>query len=216
MATPNRIGEYGAKAYFFEKEKRKNILLLNFFHNSIQMGVTLFFGLIGISVIFQKYDLPFAASKLIIGLIIIGLLIILGLIFKKQQLVFKGLTISKVILKFKTLSTLVKMKVILFSIIRYFIFCYLFYCLLLFFGVTISLTQAIPLIFAMYLLVSIVPTIFIFDVVVRGGAAIWLFSLTGIPEIPVLSTVLSMWILNFVIPSMAGGYYLFTYKPEIT
>ena len=67
----------------------------------------------------------------------------------------------------------------------------------------------------MYLIASIVPTIFIFDVVVKGGAAVWLFSLAGIPEIPVLSTVLSMWILNFVFPSVIGGFYLFNYKSEI-
>jgi hypothetical protein len=66
----------------------------------------------------------------------------------------------------------------------------------------------------MYLLVSIVPTIFIFDVVVRGGAAVWLFSFVGISETPVLCTVLSMWILNFVIPSIVGGIFMFTYRPE--
>jgi len=46
LATPNRIGEYGAKAYFFEKEKRKNIVLLIFFHNSFQMAVTMLFGVL--------------------------------------------------------------------------------------------------------------------------------------------------------------------------
>ena len=214
LATPNRIGEYGAKAYFFKKEKRKNILLLNFFHNSFQMAVTVFFGVCGIGYVFKEYELPFSVSKLIIGLFTLGVLIFLGFLFRKQSLVFKGLTISKVIAKLRNISNTIKVKMILFSTLRYLIFCLLFYCLLYFFGVTISLVQAIPLIFSMYLLVSIVPTIFIFDVVVRGGISVWLFSLAGISELPVLSTVLSMWILNFVIPSIFGSYYLLTYKPK--
>ena len=216
LATPNRIGEYGAKAYFFEKDKRKNILLLTFFSNSIQMGVTSFFGIIGLILVIKKYNLSFSGIKLIMVLFVISLLIIFAIVFKKQQLLIKGLSISKVISKFKNLSNQVKSKTIVFAIVRYLVFCFLFYSLLRFFGANISLIQSIPLIFAMYLTVSIVPTVFIFDVVVRGGAALWLFSMAEISEIPILSTVLSMWILNFVIPSIFGGYYLFTYKPKMT
>ncbi len=215
LATPNRIGEYGAKAYFFEKKKRKNIILLNFFSNAIQMGVTIFFGIIGISIVFQNYELPFSIINLGIGLLLIGFLLLLGLRFKKRQLLFKGLTISNVFLKFKNLSILIKLKLIIYSVFRYMTFSLLFYCLLHFFNVEITLLQFIPLIFSMYLIASIIPTIFIFDVVVKGGAAVWLFSLAGISEISVLSTVLSMWILNFIIPSIIGGFYLFTYKSEI-
>jgi len=216
LATPNRIGEYGAKAYFFEKDKRKAILLLNFFHNSFQMLVTTFFGIIGLGIIFQKYELPLSASRLILALILISILLIIGFVFKKQQLVFKGLSLSKVILKFRNLLLLTKVKTLFYSIIRYLIFSSLFYSLLHFFNVEILLSQFIPIIFSMYLIASIIPTIFIFDVVVKGGAAVWLFSLAGISEIPVLSTVLSMWILNFVFPSIIGGFYLFSYKPEST
>jgi len=214
LATPNRIGEYGAKAYFFEKAKRKNILLLNFFHNSFQMTVTVVFGVLGLWFVLNEYELPISFSKLVFGIFTLGFFVLLGFLLKKQPLVLKGLTISKVILKFKNISITIRGKLVLFSVLRYFIFCYLFYSLLVFFGVSISLVQAIPLIFSMYLLVSIVPTIFIFDVVVRGGVAVWLFSLAGVSELSVLSTVLSMWLLNFVIPSLFGSYYLLTYQPE--
>lgn len=91
----------------------------------------------------------------------------------------------------------------------------MFYGLLLFFGATVSFREAIPLIFAMYFLVSIVPTLFIFDVIIRGGVAVWLFSFAGIPELIVLSTVLAMWILNFVLPAFLGSFFVLTYKPII-
>ncbi len=148
------------------------------------------------------------------GLLSILILIIIGGLIKKQSLVIKGLTISNVILKVKNISNGIKSKLIAFSIIRYLIFSFLFYNLVQFFGANESLLQLAPLIIAMYLFVSILPTIFIFDVIIRGGVALWIFSLAGIPEIAILSTVLTMWILNFVIPSIIGSIYLFTYTPE--
>ena len=216
LATPNRIGDYGAKAFFFTTKNRKNILLLNFFSNSIQMLVTIFFGIFGMFYMVWQFGLSFSYTKLMIGLIIIILLFIIGYLFKEQQLIINGLSISKVLKKFKDLPRKILFKIGFYSLIRYLIFSYLFFRLLLFFGASLSFIEAFPIIFSMYLLVSIVPTFFIFDVVVRGGTAVWLFSFINISEITVLSTVLAMWILNFVIPSIIGGYYMFTYKPETT
>lgn len=218
LATPNRIGEYGAKAYFFKKEFRKQILLQNFFHNAIQMVVTTLFGLVGLFIVLQKYE-SFISSKIkadnwVFGIFIFIILVFVGFIFRKQKIIFNGLTLSNIYIKWKQIPFHIKGKVFAFSVIRYLIFCFLFYWLLLFFGVEIFMVQAFPLIFTMYLLVSIVPTIFIFDVVIRGGVSVGLFSLVGVAELPVLSVVLSMWILNFVFPSLIGSYYLFTYQPS--
>jgi hypothetical protein len=66
----------------------------------------------------------------------------------------------------------------------------------------------------MYLFVSVIPTIFIFDLVVRGGVAVWLFSMVGVSELTILSTVLSMWLLNFVFPAIWGSFYVANYKLE--
>jgi len=214
LATPNRIGDYGAKALYFKKKLRKQVLLLNLFSNTAQMGMTILFGVFGLIYVAFMYAIEYSLIK-VIG-IIIGcfVLIILGYVFKEQQLIIKGLSISKVLNYLKNVPTSIKIKTVLYSFLRYVIFCFLFFQLLLFFGVELSLFKALPIIFSMYLLVSIVPTIFIFDVVVRGGAAVWLFSLAGISEIPILCTVLSMWVLNFVIPSVFGGVFMFTYQPK--
>src|SRR5690554_3917049 len=46
--TPNGIGEYGAKALFFQKKQAKHVVFLNFVCNGIQMIITIFFGIIGL------------------------------------------------------------------------------------------------------------------------------------------------------------------------
>ena len=65
----------------------------------------------------------------------------------------------------------------------------------------------------MYLLVSVMPSFFVLDVVIRGGVAVWLFSFLGVSEIAVLSTVFFMWILNTVLPALVGSYFVLTFKP---
>ena len=212
LSTPNRIGDYGAKAYFFEAGKRKQVLLLNFFSHLSQMAITVIFGAWGLIYVVDSFGLSFSTTNIIVGLCVLLFFGIIGYVFKEKQLLIKGLSLVKMNKFIKNLSTALKLKTLLYSLVRYLIFSSLFYLLLKFFGAGIALSEAMPIIFAMYLLVSVVPTIFIFDVVVRGGIAVWLFSLAGILEWPILYAVMAMWLLNFVIPAIWGSFYVLTYR----
>lgn len=212
LATPNRIGDYGAKAYFFQPKDRKQVLLLNFFSNSAQMGVTTLFGIAGFIYTAQQYGITYSGAKLGLVALTILSLVVLGYVFKEKQLLLKGLSISRMLGYIKRLSTRIKSGVLLYSLLRYITFSSLFVLMLNYFGASLPVTEALPLVFAMYLLVSIIPSVFILDVVIRSGVAVWLFSLAGVPEWPVLCTVLGMWLLNFALPALWGSFYVITYK----
>ena len=64
----------------------------------------------------------------------------------------------------------------------------------------------------MYLLASIIPSIFIFDVIIKGSIAVYLFSLAGVNELIILSIITLMWGLNFVTPSVFGSYYVLNFN----
>lgn len=213
LATPNRIGEYGAKALFFEPRYRKKVLLLTFFSSGIQMLVTSFFGVFGLLYFLGNFNIAYSLKSLCYFAIALIFLFAIGYYFKERELLTKGFSISKVIRFLKKIPIRTKLKTILFSAFRYIIFSATFCSLLLFFGAEIHLLETILLIFAMYFLVSILPSFFIFDVVIRGGVAVWLFSFAGIPELIVLSTVLAMWLLNFVLPAVFGSFFVLTYQP---
>ncbi|GEQ84519.1 hypothetical protein ULMS_00270 [Patiriisocius marinistellae] len=215
LTTPNRIGDYGAKAYFYAADKRKKILLLNFLVSGSQMAVTCIFGTIGILFIVLNYDLKLQTTTLILLSIVALLFAFLVYLFKERELLIKGFSIANVWRYYGIIDTSIKIKVMVFSVIRYVLFSYLFYYLLCFFGAEISLHLTIFFIFAMYLLVSILPSVFIFDVVVRGGVAVWLFSIIGVDEVIVLATVLAMWVLNTIIPAVLGSYFVARYKHTI-
>lgn len=213
LATPNRIGEYGAKAMFFEASKRKKVVLLNFISGSFQMVVTCFFGLIGLLYFLRNFNVSYSVKTLCYFGIGIILLLAIGYYFKEKELLMKGFSISKIIQFFKQIPFHIKFKTLLFSAFRYIIFSGMFYGMLLFFGAEIAFLEAFAMIFAMYFLVSVIPTFFIFDVVIRGGVAVWLFSYVAVPEFTVLSTVFAIWLFNFVLPALFGSLFVLTYQP---
>ena len=213
LATPNRIGEYGAKAMFYPKRDRKKVMLLNLFSNSSQLAATLLFGVAGILYFLVNYNIPFSFGAMIFAVIVLIVVGFLCYLLRNKEVFLKGFSIANIFWFFQKLPNLLKLKICLFSIIRYMLFSFMFYGLLLFFGAEVSFLIAMSLIFAMYLLVSIVPTIFIFDVVVRGGVAVWLFSFVGLAELIILSTILTMWIFNFVLPSILGSFFVLTFQP---
>lgn len=56
LFTPNRIGEYGAKAIYFQSNLRKHVLLISLLSNILQMGATICFGIIGLWYFSLKYN----------------------------------------------------------------------------------------------------------------------------------------------------------------
>jgi len=48
----------------------------------------------------------------------------------------------------------------------------------------------------------------VFDVVVKGSIALYLLNFTGVNELTILCVITLMSILNFVTPSVFGGFYI--------
>lgn len=187
-------------------------MVLNLVSNTSQMLITIFFGIPGLLYFLFRNDIAVAVWKLVLIFILVILLIVAGYYLRKTKLLIKGLTLEKVFNYVQTLPLAVRWKVILYSAIRYIIFSGLFYLLLRFFGVSVSLLLAAPLITAMYLIASVLPTFFFLDVAIKGGVALWLFAFAGVGEIPVLCAVTSMWLLNFVFPAIWGSFYVAKFK----
>lgn len=213
LFTPNRIGDYAAKTIYFDGYQRKKIVLLNLMGNMAQMSITLLFGIIGLLLFTTQYQVDISYYKLVrlltytlIGVVAIGF----GVSHRRFQI--KGFSFSKIWTFIKEISIKVHLKNIIYSLFRYLIFSFQFYYLFTLFGVEFIYLDAIILISTMYLLVSIIPTIFIFDVVVKGSVALYVFGFADINNITILSVTTLMWLLNFVLPSIFGSYYVLNFN----
>lgn len=213
LFTPNRVGEYGAKAFYFYKKDRKKVLLLNLISNMSQMTATLIFGLFGLIYIMNNFDvhLPiFKLRKLLYYATILILSLVGGKFFISKKI--RGFYWNKILSFLKHLPKTIAVKTILFSVIRYLIFSHQFYYLLMLFGVEVEYVVLMKLIFAMYLFASMIPSLPMFDFLIKGSVAVFVFSMVGINELIVVTTTTTMWLFNFAFPAIIGSYFVMNFK----
>lgn len=211
--TPNRVGEYGAKILYFPQPLRKRIVLLNFLNNSMQMTVTTLFGVLGL----WLYPLPTGLPKLgsILGFLALGGILIL-VVFSFKKLKIYGYTLQDVFAKIKELPQTSLFTVFQLSVFRFLVFSHQWYFLLELMGAPVPYPTAMATIFSMYFIASLVPTIHLMDVVIKGSVGVLLFANLGVNEWIVVSVTSLMWLFNLVLPVLAGSIYVIKFKPKLS
>ncbi|MCK5781720.1 MAG: flippase-like domain-containing protein [Flavobacteriales bacterium] len=210
IITPNKIGEYGAKVMFYDKARWKKVLGYNFIGNMMQLSITLL-----MAIVFYHFTPLIVQNKVpefIFSVTVIIFFVMTFFLFN-MGLSLRITKINKRI-DFKSLSEFTisdRFKVLLLSLMRYLSFSFQFLFILFLFGIEISL-ENFSIITLNYLLISVVPTIFLGDLLIRGSIAIFMFSLVGINELVVVSVVFIAWIFNFVLPAVIGA--IMVLKPK--
>jgi uncharacterized membrane protein YbhN (UPF0104 family) len=212
LITPNRIGEYGAKALYFKKKQRKKIVVLNLIGNLFQLSATIFFGILGILFILFKFSFKIPLINIYKTLLVFALILILILLIKQLVLNFIESYLKKIKLYFNKISNKVIMATLLYSMLRYLVFSHQFYFLLRLFGVEVPYFTAITLIFAMYFIASIIPSLSLFDWAIKGSVALTIFSLIPVTNLTIITITTLMWLLNFAIPAIIGSFFVLNFK----
>jgi len=95
-----------------------------------------------------------------------------------------------------------------FSFVRYLLFAHQFYFLVFLFQVDVSYPLAMGLITTMYLISSIIPMLQLFDVVLKTGVAVAVFTWVDTTEITIVCITFLMWFFNVVLPIIPGSYFM--------
>ena len=209
LVTPNRIGEYGAKAMYFARENRAQVLFCNFVGNFSQMSITVVFGLLGVWVADgQISGLDFVSISLSGAWLLLaaaGVTLLLATRFWKRLY-------PRVISMLRTIPGTLLLNVWGLSVLKYLVFSHQFYFLLFFLGVELDYAQCMSLIAISYMISSLIPGFLIFDWLVKGSVAVLIFGRFGVDEMQVLSVTSLMWLLNFGLPSLLGVLYVITFR----
>ena len=206
--TPNRIGEFGVKPLFFDKNLRIHIFFLTFLHHFLQLMVTVVLGGIAAFLFISEFNFEiYADEKRTLAIASFFAIAILGFMLWKRDKQLFGFSLAKAFGYVLKNGTVVK-KAFLFSVLKYIVFAHQFYGLALLFKPGLDYYLAMVLISVMYLLSSLLPVLSALEMVVKGSIAIWLLGFLGMPEIPVLCVVTLMWLLNVCLPALLGGYLL--------
>ena len=213
IITPFKAGEYGGKALYYASSQQKKVLFLNFIGNAIQLLLTISFGTIGLFFFITHFSIHISLHRLRrVGYVIAFL--ILALFSTKKRFIKKGSNYQRALTFFNNLSNTVKLKTLLFSSLRYVLFSHQFYFLLVVFNVDVFYTTAMMLIFSMYFIATLLPVFSLFDFVLKGSIAIYLFSFVQANDMHILLISTLMWFLNFIIPALIGSYYILVFKPK--
>lgn len=217
--TPNRVGEFAGRILVLKPENRKRGTMLTIFGDLSQFITTMCLGIIAYAIIVINF------SDIILNNHIIRIFIYtitLALFFSSLFIYFKINNIIAFVSKFKKLNKYIskyidkfeitnalKIKTLLFSFLRYIIFCFQFYLALKFFNVDISLINTYIACCAVYISVTILPNIALAELGYRLSFSILFFGLFT-DKISFISLAsLIIYIINVALPAFVGGFFIF-------
>lgn len=203
LFTPNGLGEYAGKALFFKKSKVKNVILLNFVCNGVQVIINICCGLVGL-LLLQYYDWA-------LGVVGVGLVLVLLILFSRK-ITIKGFSIENLIEKINQIPKSIHQKNTLLGLGRYLSLWHQQYFLFIILGVDLPYLKLIATSMSVHFLTSCLPNFQFLDFIVRGSVAVYFFGLLGVNQWAVMLVVLLGWMLNTMLPVIIGSFFVMRYK----
>ncbi|PLX08081.1 MAG: hypothetical protein C0598_12510 [Marinilabiliales bacterium] len=233
MFMPNRSGDYLGRVFILKKADRIQAILATILGTMSQLIATIIFGSIASIIAFPTvFNLEENLNSwLFAGLITVVIISLFTIVFAYLNFsVFSGI-IKRIsgrgyrkIKKYAEVFTLYSVRDLLFvliiSLMRYIIFSFQFVLLLWLFRIDIPYLNAMVLISLVYLGVTVIPTIALTEIGVRGSVSVFIFTyyyeLMGVVnpniELGVASASTVLWFVNLVIPAFIGAFFVFNLK----
>jgi uncharacterized membrane protein YbhN (UPF0104 family) len=216
LFTPNRIGEYGGRILYVQPENHLKTFFATLIGTFAQQIVLISFGLFGLSYFlhlfwqienFWWYGIIWGSCTLIFAIVIafLNIRLFIPLARKLKLLRIRHVLQSAKVLKAYTTTEL--FTTLCWATLRYGIYTFQYYCILIFFGIDAPFFHAIACIATIYVIQTSIPLPPVFGLLARGEIAIKVWSLfpSGLNnEIGILAATFTLWIINLIIPSLFG------------
>jgi uncharacterized membrane protein YbhN (UPF0104 family) len=231
--TPNRIGEYFGRVFILKHLHPFKGVLITFIGSMGQLLATILIGSLGFLFFMPRMmDVFIFPNHLmylgiaIATLIILALLVLLYLnfsvvsVFSRKIIPGNKEKIDKYIGVFDSYNSSDLVNVLLLSIMRYAVFSTQFILLLLAFGINMPLMHYLIVIPVIFLVMTIIPTIALSELGIRGSVSFYLIGLywTATPGMYDLSSLgivaasTALWLINLAIPAVTGTFFVFNLR----
>jgi hypothetical protein len=207
--TPGRLGEFAGRVLFFKPEHRAKATTLHFVSGIVQLVVTIVMGCAGLLCFSNMIDAAYFYPILIAeGVLLLAFMVLLWrvnhvIVWLKKANFLKNFDFTHLEIKRTVL-----LKMLLLSTIRYIVFSVQFYLLLIACGVQGNLYHIAGAITITYLLLSTIPMISFIEVAIRAFVVVLLFGGLGSNDWKLSVAATLLWLINIVIPSIAGYVFL--------
>ena len=216
LITPNRIGEIPARALLLDKNLFKENTLKISVSSFSQVLITLLLGGFGFLLTQDKFNIEIDSVliNLILFLLVFGLLLFYFMV-NKMEVVFNKIKYFRDKAFFNALSEfsfIELLNMLIFSFLRYVVFSLQFWLVLKAFGISFVTINDLLLIPVCFMFASMIPTILISEIGVRGSVALFVFGTISDMEIQIILASVLLWLINVALPALAGLGNLKSFK----
>ncbi len=225
--TPNRMGEYLGRILYIEEGKRIQSISLTIVCSISQMIVTMLLGGGGIIYLLSHLDnaqMPNAQAfhivlNILFSVVVIAFVLLLVFYFRLTWLVrlMNLLRIpDRYLVYVKILEDLhvsILLRILLLSFLRYTVFIMQYYFLFSVFGVSLTILQTASSMSVVFLVMAVVPTFTVLtELGLRWEASIQIAQLFSGNMVGIFATSFGIWLINLVIPALAGSLLILGIK----
>lgn len=218
LFTPNRSGEFAGKLLFVRPRNRVLSVLISVICSIGQLVVTLMLGTLSLMAFVQLYHpnkldvvmrwLLFSVSGLSV-LIFLLAYINFGFVARFiKPFERKWKKLKSVVHLLNELYSYEYVKVLLLSTLRFSVYCFQYYLLLLFFGVNLSADLAVLLIPLNFLGITLIPSIAFAEIGVRELVALTFIGSMGFSEPGIVAATFALWLINVAVPALFGAAFI--------
>ncbi len=225
---PNRVGDYLGRVFILKKADRLQATLATILGSMAQWLTTVLFGLTSVAFFLPRWITPdnslnrWAFAGLIFSIILVAALLVFAFLnFSVFSVLLKNISgraynkIAHYSEVFSWYNARELLYVLVISMLRYLVFSMQFFLLLRIFRIHIGYFDAMMVIGLIYLLMSVIPTIALSEIGVRGSVSLYVFglffgiTLPGMMNGQIVAASSALWFLNIAFPALSGLFFIF-------
>jgi hypothetical protein len=200
--TPNMLGNFIGRLYYFQRRYRGSITLLTLYSNYTQFIASICFGCLSL---FLLQELPFVGSFRLVSNVILGIVLCLFLVyffFQHLPIPFVSkLKIQRKLFQLISVNKFYRWKLMLLSLTRHFVFTLQFFLVLNAFVDAMNWMTFIA-IWQVFLWSTLLPSLWLGKLFIRESMAILVLCFIGLERLDVLVSSLVLWQMNLVLPAL--------------
>lgn len=221
----NRTGEFLGRIFVLKKYSFWEGAVVTIVGSYAQTFNTFFWGILSLFLLTSPYadQFNFVNSSLyylFFLLAFLGLVLFLFFYYKiswlNKLVKDKYIRLRRTINILKLINNFTLNKVMILSVLRYFVFSLQFYLLMLGVSIEIPVFTSLMLISVMFLFNTIRPSIALIEIGLRSASALFVFELyyqsllgsDSFPNIEIAAVTSFIWLINIVLPAMIGMVYI--------
>ncbi|MFN5787047.1 MAG: lysylphosphatidylglycerol synthase domain-containing protein [Flavobacteriia bacterium] len=203
MLTPNMLGNFLGRIYYFERRHRLSLTVLTLVSNYAQFIASIVFGLVAL---FFLKRTPLGEIEFDVKWFLILIAAILVVFYFYFEWIFRfSKRKARIHLLMRSLEKkdFFRWKILVLSILRHSVFVLQFSFMLFAFGEDLSWSNMLW-IWQLYLWVTLAPSLFLGKLAIRESVAIWVLGAAGMSELAVLVSSFLIWTFNLLLPTLVG------------